>query len=84
MWVMMSAREGLGFLGQQLRGLHDLPGLAVAALRHLFDDPGLLQRMRGIGRQPSMVTTVLPATEPTSSWHEALRDAVDVNGAGAA
>ena len=30
---------------QQLGRLHDLAGLAVAALRHLQRDPGLLQRV---------------------------------------
>src|ERR1700722_628579 len=37
---------------KQRRGLHDLAGLAVAALRHLQIEPGLLQRMVAIGRQP--------------------------------
>jgi hypothetical protein len=37
---------GLGILRQQLGRLHDLAGLAVAALRHFFHDPGLLQGMR--------------------------------------
>src|SRR6202451_3743215 len=32
---------------QQRRGLHDLAGLAVAALRPLAGEPGLLQRMGG-------------------------------------
>src|SRR5580700_6527608 len=36
---------------QQCRGLHDLPGLAITALRHLQIEPGLLQRMVAIGRQ---------------------------------
>src|ERR1700734_230963 len=36
---------------KQRRGLHDLPGLAIAALRHLQVEPGLLQRMVAIGRQ---------------------------------
>jgi hypothetical protein len=31
--------------------LHDLTGLAVAALRHLLDNPGLLQRVTGVRRQ---------------------------------
>src|SRR5579872_1628683 len=34
---------------EQSRGLHDLAGLAIAALRHLVLDPGLLHRM-GVGR----------------------------------
>src|ERR1700730_7225955 len=39
----------LRILGEKLGRLHDLAGLAVAALRHLLGDPGFLQRMRGIG-----------------------------------
>ena len=38
-------------LRQQLGRLHDLAGLAVAALRHLLGDPGLLQRMAAGRRQ---------------------------------
>src|SRR5580658_2426113 len=41
----------LGIVSQQIRGLHDLAGLAVAALRHLHRHPGFLQRMAGIRRQ---------------------------------
>jgi hypothetical protein len=36
---------------QQSGSLHDLPALAVAALRHLFCDPSNLHRMRSIVRQ---------------------------------
>ena len=35
----------IGVFREQRRRLHDLPGLAVAALRHLFGDPGALERM---------------------------------------
>src|SRR5580692_10931141 len=35
---------------KQCRGLHDLPGLAIAALRHLQVEPGFLQRMVAVGR----------------------------------
>src|SRR5271154_5038242 len=38
-------------LCQQFGRLHDLPGLAVAALRDLMSNPCLLQRMAGIRRQ---------------------------------
>src|SRR2546423_13394141 len=31
---------------------HDLSGLAIAALRHVLADPGLLQWMRELGREP--------------------------------
>ena len=37
---------------QQRRRLHDLARLAVAALRHLKVDPGLLHGMRALGIEP--------------------------------
>src|SRR3990172_4377346 len=37
---------------QQLRRRHQHPRLAVAALRDLLRDPGLLQRMAPVGREP--------------------------------
>src|SRR5881409_3809306 len=36
-------------LGEQRRGAHDLARLAVAALRHVVCDPGLLQRSAFLG-----------------------------------
>src|SRR5215813_3930784 len=39
-------------LGDQGGGRHDLAALAIAALRHADLDPGLLDRMRAVGRQP--------------------------------
>jgi hypothetical protein len=36
---------GMRFLNVQRGGGHDLSGLAVAALRDLFSDPGFLDRM---------------------------------------
>src|SRR5690348_9245303 len=42
----------VALLFKQACGAHDLAGLAVAALRHLLRQPGLLQRMTGIRRQP--------------------------------
>src|ERR1700688_1716489 len=36
---------------KQRRGLHDLAGLAIAALRHLQVEPGLLQRMVAVWPQ---------------------------------
>src|SRR5258707_3062333 len=38
-------------LGEQGGGRHDHAALAVAALRHLLGDPGLLERVRAIARQ---------------------------------
>ena len=39
----------IAVLGEQRCGLHDLAGLAVAALRNLLGDPGPLQRMFALG-----------------------------------
>src|SRR5436309_8262168 len=41
----------LRLAGQQRGGRHELPGLAVAALRHIHFHPRLLQRMRSIRRK---------------------------------
>src|SRR5262245_8857857 len=38
-------------LPEQRGGAHDLPRLAIAALRHLLREPGLLQRVARVGRQ---------------------------------
>jgi hypothetical protein len=38
-------------LGQQRGRGHDLPGLAVTALGHLFGEPGLLHGVAAIGRE---------------------------------
>src|SRR4051812_45548353 len=43
--------RGLRVGGEELGRFHDLSRLAVAALRHLLRDPGLLQRMRRVGRE---------------------------------
>src|SRR2546423_2916770 len=39
-------------LGDQGGGRHDLTALAIATLRHADLHPGLLDRMRAVGRQP--------------------------------
>ena len=36
---------------EERRRRHDLSGLAVAALRHVLGEPGLLHRMLAVGRQ---------------------------------
>src|SRR5262249_44244443 len=41
----------LGILLEQVGRAHDLSGLAIATLRHLLGEPGLLQRVRRIRRQ---------------------------------
>src|SRR6267143_7130836 len=40
---------GALYLGEQRRGAHDLARLAVAALRHVVRDPGLLQQPAFLG-----------------------------------
>jgi len=40
---------GLGFFREQRYRGHDLPGLAVAALRNVFFHPGLLDGVAAIG-----------------------------------
>src|ERR1051325_7128420 len=47
-------------LHEQRRGGHDLPGLAVAALRDVLRLPGALQRMRAVWREPFDGEDLLP------------------------
>src|SRR6266705_6708920 len=62
-------RVGVG--REQRRRGHDLAGLAIAALRHLQRDPGLLDLLAG-GLVPmaSIVVTRLPAAAETGVMHE--------------
>jgi hypothetical protein len=69
---------------QQFGGLHDLAGLAVAALRHLQLDPGLLQGVRGILRQPLDGDDLLAGRFRKLGLAGAHRLAVEMHGAGAA
>src|ERR1700722_1437407 len=69
---------------KQRRGLHDLPGLAIAALRHLQIEPGLLQRMVAIGRQALDGGDVLARHHRDRRLARAHRLAVEMNRAGAA
>src|SRR5215472_4122249 len=46
---------GVGLLGEKRNRGHDLPGLAIAALRNVFLHPGFLDRME-------VVFTLFPAT----------------------
>ena len=48
--------------GKQGRGVHDLAGLAVAALRHADIAPRHLHGVTALASSPSIVTTFLPAT----------------------
>src|SRR5580704_12293969 len=69
---------------KQRRGLHDLPGLAIAALRHLQIEPGLLQRMVAVGRQALDGGDVLARHHGDRRLARAHRLAVEMHRAGAA
>ena len=69
---------------EQRRRLHDLAGLAVAALRHLLGDPGLLQRMAAVGRQSLDGGHGLSRDQRQRHRARAHRLAVDMHRAGAA
>src|SRR6516164_1864153 len=56
--------------GQQRRGLHDLAGLAIAALRDIQGAPRLLHRM------------ITVAVEPLDRYHHTAIDITDSGGAG--
>src|SRR5947209_3140580 len=76
--------RGILVAGEELRGLHDLPRLAVAALRHLLGDPRRLQRMRAIGREPLDRHHVGAFHAADRGGARAHRLAIDVHGARAA
>ena len=58
----------LRLLPEQRRGGHDLPRLAVAALRHVELRPRLLHGMRAVGRQ------ALDGDDPVGGLHASDRD----------
>src|SRR5713226_10477013 len=74
----------IGILGEQRSRLHDLAGLAVAALRHLLGDPCLLQGMIALGAEAFDGGDFLADGVADRSLAGANRLAVDVNRAGAA
>ena len=76
---------GVGLLGQERGGGHDLAGLAVAALGDADLDPGELDgvRLSGVPR-PSMVVISLADGGGDGRDAGADRFAVEVDGAGAA
>src|SRR6266849_4895442 len=73
---------GVRILLEQRTGRHDLPRLAVAALRHVELRPGLLHRVRARARQPFDRDGGLDA--PDRHGAGALHLAVDMHRAGAA
>src|SRR5262249_45658097 len=72
---------GFRRLGEQSRGLHELPGLAVTALGDVLDQPGLLERFRlkTFDRRHT-----LSADFADGDLARAIRLAVEMHGAGAA
>src|ERR671924_12 len=71
-------------LGEQRRGGHDLPRLAVAALRHVLRDPGPLDRVRAVLGQAFDGRDALVGDRGDGQHAGAGRDAVQVHGTGAA
>src|SRR5437879_12605812 len=75
---------GAAVLGEQRRGGHDLPGLAVAALRHVLGDPGSLHGVAPAWRQPFDRGHALPGGRRDGQHAGPHRRAVEMHGAGAA
>src|SRR5712691_11747564 len=76
---------GVRILLEQRTGRHDLPRLAVAALRHVELRPGLLHRVRARARQPFDGDDLVGGLDaPDRHGAGAPHLAVDVHGAGAA
>src|SRR3989441_3806938 len=76
--------RGMRILREQRRGGHDLPRLAVAALRHVLRDPCLLHRVRAVLGQAFDGGHALAGDGRHGQHAGARRDAVQVDGAGAA
>src|SRR6266849_4279931 len=75
---------GAPVLGQEHRGGHDLPGLAVTALRHVLRDPCALHRVIAVLRQ-ALDGGDLPGTHGGHRCHtRPSRFTVQQRGAGAA
>src|SRR2546423_12846802 len=76
--------RGMRILREQRRGGHDLPRLTVAALRHVFFDPGALHRVGAVLGQAFDRGHALAGDGRHRQDAGARRDAVQVDGAGAA
>jgi hypothetical protein len=70
--------------GKQRRRLHDLTGLAIAALRHLLGNPCFLQRMLAVRRKTLDRRNLSAGHFGYANLAGANRFAVDVDSAGAA
>src|SRR5437879_203525 len=75
---------GMGILREQRRGGHDLPRLAVAALRHVFLDPRALHGVRAVPGEALDRGHPFAGDGGHGQYAGARRDAVQVDGAGAA
>ena len=74
----------MGIFREQGRRRHDLTGLAVAALRHVFLDPGLLDRVAAIRRQAFDRRDALAGDGGDGQDAGTGRDAVQMHRTGAA
>ncbi len=79
-----SAAVGFGFCPEERHGRHDLAGLAIAALRNLFGNPGLLNGVAAVRREAFDSGDLLAGRGGNRQSTGALSGAVDVNGTGAA
>src|SRR6266566_3885837 len=75
---------GMRILREQRRGSHDLPRLAVAALRHVFLDPRALHGVRAVLGEAFDRGHPFGGDGGHGQYAGARRDAVQVDGAGAA
>src|SRR6266480_915842 len=75
---------GMRSFRQQRRGGHDLPRLAVAALRHVFLDPRALHGVRAVPGEAFDRGHSFAGDGGHGQYAGARRDAVQVDGAGAA
>src|SRR5205807_7433695 len=70
MWVMISARDGFGFFARSSAAFMicpdwQYPHCGTSSTSHAF-----CNGCEDVADRPSMVRTLLPATEPMSIWHE--------------
>jgi hypothetical protein len=76
--------SGIGFLGEERDGGHDLAGLAVAALRDVLGDPSLLDGVAAVGGETLDGGDIFASHTRDRGDAGARGFAVDVHGAGSA
>jgi hypothetical protein len=74
----------VGILLEESNRRHDLTGLAIAALRHVFGQPSLLHRMLAVGRKPFDGGDAGAGQRTDRDRTGAHGPAINVNGAGTA